>query len=116
MDKLDQYRKVLRKKLCDLAQFINQHARERGFTAHAVIDEEHDQYLLVKTGWNRHRRVHGTTLYLRILDEKVWIEEDWTEEGICQGLVEAGVPEEDIVLAFQSPEPKVLAEVAPDVA
>lgn len=116
MDKLKQYRQCLRDKLCQLAEFINQHTRDRGFFAHAVIDEERDQYLLVKTGWNHHRRVHGTTLYLRIIDGKIWIEEDWTEDGICRQLVESGVSENDIVLASQSPEPKVLADLAPEVA
>ena len=116
MDKLGRFRQVIRDKLCGLADFINQHARDRGFSANAVIDEEHDQYLLVKTGWNHRRRVHGTTLYLRIVDDKIWIEEDWTEDGICDELVEAGVSEADIVLASQSPEPKTLADVAPVAA
>jgi len=41
---------------------------------------------------------------------KVWIEEDWTEEGISKDLVAAGIPPEDIVLAFHSPEPRLLTE------
>lgn len=116
MDKLSRYRKIIRDKLCRLAECINQHARNRGFSAHAVIDEQRDQYLLVKTGWNHHRRVHGTTLYLRIVDGEIWIEEDWTEDGICKELTAAGVSKDDIVMASQSPEPKVLADLAPEVA
>ena len=34
---------------------------------------------------------------------KFWIEEDWTEDGIAADLVRAGVPKEDIVLAFHEP-------------
>jgi hypothetical protein len=33
-----------------------------------------------------------------------WIEEDWTEAGIADILVRAGVPREDIVLGFQPPD------------
>jgi hypothetical protein len=36
-------------------------------------------------------------------DRKFWIEEDWTEDGIAADLVRAGVPKEDIVLAFHEP-------------
>jgi XisI protein len=43
------------------------------------------------------------TVYVRIRDRKFWIEEDWTEEGIANDLVQAGVPREDIVLAFHEP-------------
>jgi hypothetical protein len=110
MDKLNQYREIIRKTLASLADFINQHSHEPRAEAHCVIDVEHDQYLLVKTGWAKNRRVRGTTLYLRVREGKVWIEEDWTEEGISRELVAAGILPEDIVLAFQSPEPRLLAE------
>jgi hypothetical protein len=43
------------------------------------------------------------TVYVRIRDHKFWIEEDWTEDGIANDLVQAGVPHEDIVLAFHEP-------------
>jgi hypothetical protein len=111
MDRVARYRPVIRAKISELADLINRHSRQQQAEAHAVFDEEHDQYLLVKTGWADRRRVRGTTLYLRIRDGKVWIEEDWTEEGISKALVAAGIPEEDIVLAFQSPEPRVLSDV-----
>jgi hypothetical protein len=110
MDKVNRYREIIRQTLTSLADFINQHWRQPQAEAHCVIDVEHDQYLLVKTGWNKTQRVRGTTLYLRLRDGKVWIEEDWTEEGISKDLVAAGISPEDIVLAFHSPEPRVLTE------
>ena len=42
-------------------------------------------------------------VYVRVRDRKFWIEEDWTEDGIATDLVRAGVPKEDIVLAFHEP-------------
>lgn len=110
MDKLVHYRQAIRRELGELAELINRHSGQSQVEAHAVFDDEHDQYLLVKTGWADRRRVRGTTLYLRIREGRVWIEEDWTEEGISKELVKAGIPESDIVLAFQSPEPRVLSE------
>lgn len=116
MDRVTQYRTAIRETLCQLADHINRHANHRDFSAHAVIDEERDQYLLVKTGWNRSRRVHGTTLYLRIIDGSVWIEEDWTEDGISDELIASGVREDDIVLAFQSPDPTTVSGLASSVS
>ncbi|HAA31595.1 MAG TPA: hypothetical protein DCE56_32705 [Cyanobacteria bacterium UBA8553] len=42
-------------------------------------------------------------IHLRLKDQKIWIEEDWTEDGIAIALLQAGVPHEDIVLAFHPP-------------
>ena len=38
-----------------------------------------------------------------IMIDKIWIQKDFTEEGIANQLVELGVPKSDIVLAFRSP-------------
>ena len=86
MDKVNRYREIIRQTLTSLADFINQHWRQPQAEAHCVIDVEHDQYLLVKTGWTKTQRVRGTTLYLRLRDGKVWIEDDWTRGGDQQGL------------------------------
>ncbi len=60
-------------------------------------------YQLMSVGWNGQHRVHGCQLHVDIKDGKIWIQHDGTEEGIANRLVAAGVPKQDIVLAFQSP-------------
>jgi hypothetical protein len=50
--------------------------------------------------------------YLRLTNGKIWIEEDWTKEGIAHELVLEGVPHEDIVLAFDPPFVRHLTEFA----
>ena len=55
-------------------------------------------------GWDNGRRVHGTTIHIDIIDDKIWIQYDGTESGVALDLVEAGVPRESIVLAFRPPE------------
>ena len=42
-------------------------------------------------------------IHISIKDGKIWIERDFTEEGIPHQLVELGVPKSDIVLGFRSP-------------
>ena len=53
-----------------------------------------DQKSKIKNRW---------AVYVRVRDRKFWIEEDRTEDGIATDLVRAGVPKEDIVLAFHEP-------------
>jgi hypothetical protein len=70
----------------------------------AVFDRNRDRYLLVNTGWDRGRRVHGCLVHVDLIDGKFWIQRDGTEHGIAKELVAAGVPKEQIVLAFKPPE------------
>jgi hypothetical protein len=51
-------------------------------------------------------------IHLRLDRSKVWIEADNTEEGVADELVAAGVPPQDIVLAFYRPERRRLSEFA----
>ncbi len=69
-----------------------------------VLDEERDQYLLMRDGWWEARRFYGCVLHFEIKDGKIWILHDGIEHGIAEDLVEAGVPREDIVLAFHPPD------------
>ncbi|MDJ0547721.1 MAG: element excision factor XisI family protein, partial [Microcystis sp. M49637_WE12] len=51
-------------------------------------------------------------IHIRIKNERVYIEQDWTEIGITSQLLEAGIPKEDIVLAFHDPASRKLTEFA----
>jgi hypothetical protein len=77
-----------------------------------VFDDEHNQYLLRRLGWGENSRIRQTDLHLAIRDGKIWIEEDWTEEGIATYLLEHGVPNHDIVLGFQPPQMRPFTEFA----
>ena len=50
--------------------------------------------------------MHGVTVHVRRCNGTIRVEQDWTEEGIATDLVRAGVPREDIILAFREPEPR----------
>ena len=102
MDKLNRYRTLIKQFLEVKAELANRCVRDGSETVRA-FDEKRDQYLLMNVGWAGERRVRGTNLFLRIVDDKIWIEDDWTEEGIATELVANGVAKEDIVLAFQPP-------------
>jgi hypothetical protein len=83
-----------------------------GKETEVVFDEERDHYMLITVGWAGQHRIRGTTVYVRLRNGKFWIEEDWLEQGIATDLLQAGIPKENIVLAFQPPEMRPLTEFA----
>jgi hypothetical protein len=61
-------------------------------------DSETGQFLLVVIGWDNKRHwIHNILFHAQLVDGKVIIETDMTEEGLTQALIEAGIPEEDII-------------------
>ena len=112
MDKLAKYRTVIKQLLTDYRNLINRSSVPEGVETDVVFDEERDHYLLLNVGWPDRRRFRGTTLYLRLRNGKIWVEEDWLEEGIVKDLLAAGIPKEDIVLAFQHPDMRPYTEFA----
>ncbi len=51
-------------------------------------------------GWDSVRRVHGSVVHLDIIDGKVWLQYDGTSRPVADELEAAGIPRQDIVLAF----------------
>ncbi len=111
MDKIVKYRQLLKQILSKHLELINRQPWP-GVESELVIDEARDNYIWIKIGWSGEERIDGITFFARIRDGKFWIEEDWTEDGIATELVEAGVPKEDIVLAFHEPEMRPYTEFA----
>ncbi len=77
-----------------------------------AFDQQHDQYLWFQVGWSSGERIKGNSVHIQLKNEKIYIEEDWTEEGIANELVREGIPKEDIVLAFYDPETRKFTEFA----
>ena len=78
----------------------------------SIFDREHDRYALVTHGWNAGKRVHFLLVHIDIVDGKIWIQKDNTEDGVALELVEAGIPKSQIVLAFRPPEVRMQTEYA----
>lgn len=61
-------------------------------------DRETAQFLLVVIGWDNKRHwMHNILFHAQLVEGKVIIEKDMTEEGLSLALKEAGIPEEDIL-------------------
>lgn len=111
MEKLTEYRRLLRCKLSEYERLFNLQPTP-GVETLLVFDEERDHYLLMSLGWAEDRRVRRAILHVRLRNGTFWIEEDWTENGLATDLLQAGVPKEDIVLAFHPPERRTWTEFA----
>lgn len=77
-----------------------------------VIDTEANRYIIFTMGWQGYRRIHSCVIHLDIIDNKVWVQEDNTENGITYALLEAGIAKQHIVLGFQHPTVRELTEFA----
>ena len=101
MDCLNEYRDLIEKVLTERAGPPDQ---SNGVARQVIFDRAHDRYLMMKVGWQGEWRIHGCPIHLDIIDGKIWIQEDGTEDGVATDLETAGVPKERIVLAFHEPE------------
>lgn len=63
-------------------------------------------------GWENKKRVHGCLVHIDIINDKIWIQRDGTEQGIANELVNSGIPKENIVLAFHPTEVRQYTEYA----
>ena len=108
METLSRYRQVITTILSDLAEATAQDSVE----TLPLFDSSHDNYLLLAAGWDGVRRIHHIVAHLRIKNDKVWVEADNTDAEIVRQLLDAGVPREAIVLAFYSPQKRLLTEYA----
>lgn len=68
-----------------------------------ITDDERGHYLVIKNGWQDKDRVQHIPIFVRLVDGQVWVEEDWTDYEVVDRLLQAGIPQEDIVLAFHHP-------------
>ena len=110
MDLLNtEYRDIVEKILQDYADFLDS---DDDVEVEVVFDRPRDRYLLVEAGWQHGYRIYGTLLHVDIVEGRLWIQHDGTEDGIAGELVEAGIPKQDIVLGYRSSEGRKLTGFA----
>lgn len=97
MDTLTQYRSIVQSILRSFTQlqYVN-----GAICNETLFDIPTDRYAVISVGWEGQKRIHSCLLHLDIIDGKIWIQWDGTEDGIAHDLIRAGIPKQDIVLAF----------------
>lgn len=86
--------------------------RKPGVETVLLDDPGHGAYALMRVGWHAGKRLDNVVLMARVKGDKVWIEQDNTDLSFADELLAAGVPREDIVLGFLSPEERRYSDFA----
>lgn len=106
---LDAWRDLIEKALTERAAIPFSHGDVQIQT---VFDRRCDHYLIMLVGRDDQRRVHGCLVHIDIIDGKVWVQRDGTEQGIADALLEGGIPKDRIVLGFHAPQKRPLTGFA----
>jgi hypothetical protein len=109
MDRIENYRNNIEKVLTEYSEIPYAYGEVKSET---IFDRRNDRYLLLTIGWKNRRRIHGVLVHIDIINGKIWIQRDGTEDGIAEDLERTGVPKSDIVLGFYEPEIRKFTEYA----
>jgi len=109
MDTQLNYPEIVKKILQEYADLFSEDSEH---PLRAVFDDVHQSYLLLDSNWYGREYIHHTPIHIDIINGKIWIQYDDTEEGVATDLLEAGVPHHDIVLGFRPAELRPHTEFA----
>ena len=101
MDTRLKYREIIKSVMQKYADYYT--TISQGDNIQVLFDDERGQYLILDMGWNLDEYLHNTPIHLSLINDKIWIQYDDTEEGVATDLILAGVPKTDIVLGFRHP-------------
>ena len=100
MEKIKEYQKKIKK---ILEAYIDSDQSNPNEEIYLVADDVKMHYLVYHNSWNHSSRSYGCILHVRIKNGKIYVEYDGTDVGFADIFVEAGIPKNDIVLAFHAP-------------
>ncbi len=86
MDKLTNYSTIIKQILTEYIQLSNRRPNP-DIETFLIVDEPNGHYIWMNIGWQKGDRINDMTVYVRLLNGKFWIEEDWTENGIANRLL-----------------------------
>ncbi|MBI5667758.1 MAG: XisI protein [Chloroflexi bacterium] len=97
MDRVDELTAIVRQEISD-------YARVRGWKSNVyyVEDDQHQIYTIIAVPAPGHPllRKASVTLLVRVVDDKVIIDQDLTDRPLYETLMESGIPREQIILAY----------------
>ncbi|MDA0243505.1 MAG: element excision factor XisI family protein [Chloroflexi bacterium] len=101
MDSLREYRPLIERLLADYMEFFGEDDQVETV---GIIDQSATNYLLLELGWQHPQRIYNVIFHVRLHNGRIHVEQDWTREGIAHQLLEAGVPQDLLVLGYQDPD------------
>lgn len=71
-----------------------------GAETQLVFDDERLHYLVMWVGWQGYKRIHECAIHIDIVDGKIVIQWNDTEDLLEESLMEMGIPKSAIVLGM----------------
>ena len=65
-----------------------------------ISDTQRNHYELVNVGWHKGQFIHEVVFHFDIKDDKIIIQQNWTDIKLSKELVKRGVAFEDILIGF----------------
>jgi XisI protein len=65
-----------------------------------LVDTKSIHYQAVTLGWDKNSFAYSTVLHFDIKNDKIWIQQNWTDILLDDELIKMGVDRSDIVLGF----------------
>ena len=100
MDRVENYRSYIRSILEEHSKYASS---QDDVESELFFDTIHDQYQLMRVGWNGLKRVYYIVMHFDLRDGKIWIQQNMTDVDIGQELVNMGVLKDDIILGLHPP-------------
>lgn len=110
MDKLKQYKKILKEVFtCQTADpFSNAPTLEQQL----IINKEESQFIVMVIGWMEEEYKHFSLLHVQLKDGKVWLHQNNTDEDIGAILEKKGIPKSEMVVGFLTSFERELSDYA----
>lgn len=110
MEKITQYQQIVAGALAEYQGFFKK--TSQNIQSQIISDDKNHHYQLLWLGWKEDKHIFNVVVHIDLINDKIWIQQDNTEIGIANLLVEKGVPKSDIVLAYFPPAHRKLTEFA----
>ena len=94
---------ILRKAIIDVYEDYATYLRGSNYSTvdyQLIIDDKNQHYQLVAIGWENDKRIFYVIFQSDIIGDKIWIQEDNTEDGLAALLAEKGIAKKEVVLAY----------------
>lgn len=102
MEKLNQYRKLIKKVLTE--RLSNTAASANGFQEQFIIDKLEQNFLLITFGWIKKEYQYFTIFHLELKGNgQIWIHENRSDVQIEDELVNCGIQKMDLFGSMISP-------------
>ena len=99
MERLDFFRNAITSAMKEHAAYL-EGSNMPNIRYQVVEDGKNDTYQLLAIGWENNNRIYYVIFHADIINGHIWIQEDNTEAGFANLLLEKGVSKKDIVLAY----------------